>query len=372
MQLQKEPGSLVALARSGATARVLNLARRRVSAHRRAAPGRSLFDNRTLDRSIFVKHRLRPNEQLWYARGRSVTTKVLIPIDPVRLEVGAFSFLVGQKGWEHACLDTGGSALTSSDRDRIVLRALDELPTLDPFLVREHLRRAGVQADDSYFEISAADVARMYGFVERDIMPLVSLCFGQEAEPGDPRTRRLCSKILEADMDASMEPLRETLRMDEAQFLQSLFCWKGFLYYKWVLADTVRAAREVAAEIRDVKVKGRATSDELTYIYRARSRLHDGVRGACDRVASILQGYDDAFRALTCDADPVAFRAFLLDAPRRFFEVGERLGAVQHVNSYWRYRSPGAERLEATDLCDLLQDFEQGLGLTAEQERSWR
>lgn len=372
MQLQKEPGSLVALARHAATARVLNLARRRAGTDRRGAPGRSLFDNRTLDRSIFVKHRLRANEQLWYARGRAVATKVLIPVDPGRLETGAFSFLVGQKGWEHACLDTGGSALTSSDRDRAILRAFDELPTLDPFLVREHLKRGGVQADDSYFEISAADVARMYGFVEQDIVPLVSLCFGREAEPGDPRTRRLCRKILEADMDSSMEPLRETLRMDEPQFLQSLFCWKGFLYYKWVLTDTVRAAREVAAEIREVRVKGRPTPDELTYIYKARSRLHDGVREACDRVAAILDGYDQAFRALTQDADPVAFRAFLLDAPRRFFEVGERLGAVQHITSYWRYRAPGAGRLEPADLCDLLQDFEQGLGSNAEQERSWR
>ena len=37
---------------------------------------------------------------------------------------------------------------------------------------------------------------------------------------------------------------------------------------------------------------------------------------------------------------PKTFRDFLLSAPHMFLELGEKLGAISHIVSFWRYRFP--------------------------------
>ena len=366
--------SLVALVETASTARVLNLARRRERADLGSKKRRSLFENPTLDRAIIVKHRLRPHERDWFDSPPSVATKVLIPIDAEDLRVGAHSFMVGQRGCEALYAEALGIETDPEvdDRDRKVLNALAELPTLDPFLTREHLKRRGLQADDDYFEISSADVARMFAFVKDNIVPLVTLCFGATSAAAGAQAQRLAQKILAADMDATMDPLRMTLKMDGDQFLESIFCWKGFLYYKWVLADSVQLATTVADEIEHVRMMGRATSEESTYILGARGRLQTGIRKACREVKAALDSYDAAFNELTLNANPIAFRDFLLSAPNLFFGVGDRLGAVQHITSFWRYRfQPGSPGLKAPELFDILLDFENSLGSNSERQQRW-
>ena len=77
-----------------------------------------------------------------------------------------------------------------------------------------------------------------------------------------------------------------------------------------------------------------------------------------------LQVYDDAFRDLTVNSNPIAFRDFLLKAPEMFLTLGEKIGVISHIASFWRYRFPAgkppvADLMEAVDI---LQEFEAGLG----------
>ena len=71
----------------------------------------------------------------------------------------------------------------------------------------------------------------------------------------------------------------------------------------------------------------------------------------------------------------MAFRDFLLQAPDMFTRLGEQLGAIQHISSFWRYRFPPGEprTLSSTELMDLLQDFEDTLEVSPDQpdDRAW-
>jgi hypothetical protein len=45
-----------------------------------------------------------------------------------------------------------------------------------------------------------------------------------------------------------------------------------------------------------------------------------------------------------------------------FSRLGEQLGALQHIVSFWRYRfAPGRAPVGAGELIDILMDFEAGL-----------
>ena len=289
------------------------------------------------------------------------------------MSCGAYSIMIGQKAFDEVLVrdlrvdeDTPAGV-----RDRAVLCALNSLPSLDPFLVREHLKRQGFEIHDDYFELSAADSSRMMAFVESDLLPLVALCFGSLAD--DRQARRLAQKILASEIDATLEPLRLTLRMSRSQFIEGVFCWKGFLYYKWVLANVTRDLRAIFTALSSLRVHGRVSSDESRYLGEARRRVQVGVSKACQDVATTLRAYDSAFDTLTARADPVAFREFLLGAPRLFAAVGEKLGAVQHITSFWSYRvdAPASCKLTAPEWVDLFTDFENSLGAATGAAHIW-
>ena len=65
------------------------------------------------------------------------------------------------------------------------------------------------------------------------------------------------------------------------------------------------------------------------------------------------------------DAWSGAFRDFLVKSPSMFMGLGERIGGVSHIASFWRYRFPQGSILGASveELMDILQDFEASLGL---------
>ena len=90
-------------------------------------------------------------------------------------------------------------------------------------------------------------------------------------------------------------------------------------------------------------------------------------------VRSLLNVYDEAYAGLTTLSNPTAFRNFLLAAPTMFMQLGEQLGAIQHVISFWSYRLPkGKPRLISHDeLADLFLDFEDGLATVATENGGW-
>jgi len=59
----------------------------------------------------------------------------------------------------------------------------------------------------------------------------------------------------------------------------------------------------------------------------------------------------------------MAFRDFLMNAPSMFMVLGERIGVISHIVSFWQYRFPTAMDLIASteEVVDILQDFHSNL-----------
>src|SRR3954471_846050 len=137
--------SLRALDREASTSRVLNLeAIEARSAHRPEHGEAPLFRNRILNTALVVKHRLRADDVFLFDEVRPNATKIIIPFER---------------------------------SDLATLRLIDQLPSLDPFLLREHLRRHGLSVASSYFALSTADMEQMQGFVSAQISLLIDLAY---------------------------------------------------------------------------------------------------------------------------------------------------------------------------------------------------
>ena len=352
--------NLAHLRRSASTARVLNLLKIGFEhSHEAEWAERPIFQTPVLNRSLIIKHRLRRDETDCFYLRRQVATKVVIPLDPDDLKSGGRYIFVGQRDYERVMREAFG--ISPGHPDIQTLALLDRLPSLDPFLLREQLKRGGQDPASCYFSISESDLERMSSFVETEIRPLVTLSLGPDLEVVGS-TRRLATKIMSNRPTDHMGALRTTLRLELEEYEDGVFCWKGFLYYKWVLTSLRAEAFAIADAVRTVKPIGKVDRDARTWLDRGRAVLRDRIIETCSEVQRTLSVYDDAFAGLTDENRPGAFRDFLLDSPRLFSKLGDQLGAIQHIVSFWRFRfSAGASGVGVEELIDIFMDFETGL-----------
>ena len=344
----------------GSTSRVLNLLAvwRR---HGRTEEWRDkpLFQTPALNRGLIIKHRLRRDEVDLFHTWRQSATKVILPIDLDDLRLGGRFIFIGQRNFDRALREYFGVSV--DDRDLETLRLIDQLPSLDPFLLREQVKRGGLDVARCYFELTEGDMKRMFGFVESQIAPLVAM--SMKASPGQARaTANLVSKILSNNDGAAMQPLGDTLQLAPEQYAEGVFCWKGFLYYKWSAATVLKEARAVVDAIATMQPVGPLDTESRLYVERGRQVLRRKILTTCETAIEALRVYDRAYTSLTQDGRPTAFREFLLDAPRMFTRLGEQVGAVRHIVSFWNFRfAPGTPRVSVEELIDIFMDFETSL-----------
>ncbi|WEK40780.1 MAG: hypothetical protein P0Y50_04015 [Candidatus Brevundimonas colombiensis] len=320
-----------------------------------------IFRTAALNRALIIKHRLRRNETDLFTGRRQVATKVVIPIDDADLKTGGRYVFVNQIGFERMMMEAFGVPANHPDIE--TLRLIDKLPSLDPFLLREQLRRGGLDPAACYFSISESDLQRMLAFVRSEIEPLVTLSLGSDTVAiSADSAGRMAAKILSNTPGDQLDALRLTLRLAPEQYQEGVFCWKGFLYYKWTLAALLGDVANVAEAVRTIRPVGKIDRAAKEYLARSRDVLRGRIIKTCDEVSRTLRIYDDAYAKLTQEGRPTAFRDFLLDAPSMFAKLGDQLGAVQHIVSYWRFRfGPGASPVNVEELMDIFMDFETGL-----------
>ncbi|PHY13453.1 hypothetical protein CSW58_05620 [Caulobacter sp. B11] len=358
--------SLRALERTASTSRVLNLlAIQAASGQRPDYAEAPMFRNRVLNSAMVVRHRLRADDLFLFEDARPNATKIIIPFERSDLALGGQSFFVGQRGWvdlmREACSDSSDMA-----RDLATLRMIDQLPSLDPFLLREHLRRHGVVVAPCYFALSSSDLEQMQGFVITEMSRLIALAYRDSGQMNGAHTARLVEALLSTDVDERLEPLRQTLVMEGDSFKEGVFSWKGFLYYKWMLDRLWSQLSGVADEIGRLTVTGNRDTETARYIDDVRRRLQVSIVAERNSVLRAIKVYDDAFEDLIENGKPQAFRAFLWRAPEMFLSLGEKVGVIAHIASFWRYRFPlgTALMVHVDEAVDILQDFDASLSVT--------
>lgn len=357
--------SLAALS-NASTSRVLNLLSiSRAHDGNREFSINPLFSSPMLNTAIILKHRLRADEVDMMQNSRCIGTKVIIPFEKTDLRSGGKSLIVGQKGYEEMLREAGHYGdRYDFDHDLKVLRLLDQIPSLDPFLLREHLRANEVYPDEHYFEISNADQKRMFEYAAAEIRRLTALAVGPGRSRGDGTTR-VVAALLSTEVDEKLEPLRTTLQLQPTEFREGVFSWRGFIYYKWSLVDFWPDLVKALKQLKTITPLRSMDHDQRAYITHAKQVILNGARKNSEDIKNIIKVYDTAYNTLIAERDPRKFREFLLGAPALFLEIGEKMGALSHITSFWKYRFPeGAPRsVDCDELTAIFQDFSKGFSL---------
>ena len=362
VKMSRDLRNLANLGETASTSRVLNLSQiHLVSGDEPEYRARPFFQDSRLNKAIIIKHTLRANEQDAFHRPRRTATKVVLPFDPADLKLGASSVFVGQIGFDRFCRDFLGLDDINGDNDAQILRLLDSIPSLDPFLVRELLGRHGFKPAPCYLKIANSDIQRMIGFANSEIEKLVRIAFGTTIYGA---SIKLASKILSNELDNELLPLKATLRLSDEAFSDGIFSWRGFLYFKWRHLELQEEMNRVIDGVARYQPRGKAEPDVLGYLEETRPRLARRILSAIAAIGRTLLIYDRAYAALVEQGDPTPFRQFLLDGPSLFYELGESVAILGHISSFWNYRlnqNDYYDKLDAAEYADILMDFDDSL-----------
>jgi len=345
---------------TASTSRVLNLGQiAKINRNNPEYNDRPLFSSPIINTAFIIKHRVRSDELYRFVASRATVTKITVPIDASDLRVGGHSILVDERGFADAIRSFGNYQGQALERDLKVFQLLNALPSLDPFLLREHLCNHKIDVAPCYFPISESDQQQMKEFVTTELTRLTKLLGSDQSESS---ARRMVAAMLSSDVAEELAPLRETLGLSGEAFRQGVFSWRGFLYYKWSMAKFWPDVMGVLRQIKEVQPHGaynRNIQDELA---QARNAIILLVRDNGQDVSRILSVYDRSFSELVAQQAPRAFRDFLLSAPRTFLEIGEKMGAISHIVEFWRHRFPAGKpvKIDVDELSTIFHDFGSG------------
>jgi hypothetical protein len=172
----------------------------------------------------------------------------------------------------------------------------------------------------------------------------------------------MAEKIMSNRPGDRMEGLGEVLQLSPEQYAEGIFCWKGFLYFKWTLGTMGPDLVNFISSVASIKPVGPTDGGSREYLVRGRALVRERIKEALAETRQTMKLYNEAYAGLTQQGKPEIFRDFLLGAPRMFNRLGDQLGAVQHVISFWNFRfGPKSEAPTVTELIDIFMDFEASL-----------
>ena len=160
----------------------------------------------------------------------------------------------------------------------------------------------------------------------------------------------------------SSDLLRQTLGLSSSDFREGAFGWRGFLYYKWAMQSFWPDVMGILRQIKEIIPQGAISETQRTSLTAAKRNIIELVRDNNQHISKVLAIYDESFAGLIASNSPKTFREFLLSAPYMFLELGEKMGAISHIVSFWRYRFPQGQPASAdiTELSAIFQDFTCG------------
>jgi hypothetical protein len=342
------------------TSRVVNLRHiARLNAGDPEHAGNPLFLSPVINTAFILKQRIRPDETYMFPTARSAGTKIIVPVDPSDLRAGGRSIFIDQRGFLETLREAGHYSDEKLERDMGVLRLLNAIPSLDPFLLREHLRANNIEVAACYFAISASDQERMHQFVSKELSQLVKLANGDN---DDGSTGRMVTAMLSGQVNEKLEPLRMTLGLSDQDFREGAFGWRGLLYYKWATQDFWPGVMGVLREIKEIIPQGAISEQQRVFLVNTKRTIIEMVRDNNQHISKVLDIYDESFTELVASNSPNTFRGFLLSASSMFLDLGEKMGAISHIVSFWRYRFPKGKPvlIDAEELSVIFQDFTSG------------
>ncbi len=306
-----------------------------------------LFLTRELNNVIFVKEARPSRKSSRYHYDQPIGTKLYFPYNCGRIYDGGKSVFIDDPQIRrilnhHAGLDIDDNS-EDADRDLNLIRLLEELPSLEPFLVKDKLDIEGISANEVYFQISESEWKAIQTHVSEKLQPIISFAFPDSKDREKGRTRFLMKKLWNTkDIDALM-PIMDAFNLPREEAGKIFSAWKGIMYYDFEYNRSLPNWRKNIAWMQQDAVPTDFVDREQRELLR---ELMDSVRGQYKEfwqdLQDIFSSYEEAYDKLfVLRQEPGPFIEFMRDAVKTYWILGSRMSAINHSAIVWDILTSG-------------------------------
>jgi len=318
------------------SSRILNLLELSQSSERPDDAG-AFFNNRILNSAIIQKGRVAEGDMRLLTEPRRVVTKLFVAFNPQNPEEGGRYLFLSQKNLDKVFLENFGFDIHQDEtarHDFEILRTLDRLPSLDPFLLREQFRLNKYTISDYYFRNNAAEYEKIRESVMQEFAPMVKAAFGSADQDGH-LTRMIVDRMWESADLTAIKPLIESFGIAFSQSSDVFFSWTGFIYYKIILDRISPEFSTFMVRLKKAIAVNLATPAMRDEVNRLRDVVLKGLRDDYLVAQKHVKDYNHVYQIkMIQEGKPAEFSAFLQNAYRRFEAMGACIASLDHAMTF--------------------------------------
>ncbi|MDR3424986.1 MAG: hypothetical protein P4M13_07935 [Alphaproteobacteria bacterium] len=277
------------------------------------------------------------------SRSSSIGTKLYLPFNENDIYEGGRTIFVHDNGADKALIENFGEGALPKEllsEDWRILKILDKLPSLDPFLLKDVFENEKIEMNPAYFEVGRELWDQIELYILQGFEPLAKAAF-PDAMSSDEVARKLIEKIWEGRDLEALQPLIMAFRLPHGQELEIFAAWKGIIFYGFEHQRAVAAMSEMTQWLKDIKLpiagmSGPERTEIKAAIETIKTRLNDEWHAAEHVLMDYQSSYDKMFKLRTGSAD---FLKFLQNSSKAYWTLGNCLGKTGHAVYCWNSMS---------------------------------
>ncbi len=255
------------------------------------------------------------------------------------------------------------------EHDTKILDMLADIPTLDPFILREKAMQMEIddQINPAYFNLTEEEWSTFQAPIRDKIDALVRKALGisHSLETSDIATHvsNFLDKIWEARDIENIEGFVDSMNIPRDRAPELFFAWKAICYYQAQSRAIEPALKKLFQWIGESRTA--LPIDLMTLRKELREQINAEITLLKQRMReyyretkSILQVYEDAYQQFIEHSNPEPFKRFLGDAQQQFLALAACLSSNAHainlLEDQWRRGGQQVYAVQHRELLDCL------------------
>jgi hypothetical protein len=305
---------------------------------------------------------------------RPIETAIYVPYNSEQVGAGGYGIYLRQREFERLLKDHVGIDFETKseafERDVAILRTIDSVPSLDPFLLKSALLRFSADIHPAYFAISESEEESIKVLIASKVNPIVARALGLK---DDADVNERSQRFLLALWDPSMPEAKlfvSAFGISGEQASLIFEGWKGVTFYEHTFT---RNLHQVAGVLRWLTSSDATPIDSREFKHYKdqqdmfRQAVVKKLRNLIANVNGIFAEYTECHGKFLHGGDAKPFRNFLAGVYRRYWVLGYCSMAVLHTcNIHERFmREAIQNRLRFEQIEEMLKRMDASLSSQA-------
>lgn len=343
--------------------------------------GDPFFETSSLNRCIIFKY---PNFNVEIAGDAStdyggknaalsdekpVETAIYIPNDEEFLQDGGYAIYIRQKGSEElleryvgVSADTDSQAMVN---DIAKLKMIDEIPSLDPFLLKTAFERDKIKINPAYLAVGQKEEDAIKRVISDKVRPIVSKALGFDPQGSHDKSQRFIDAIWDPSIPEAALFI-EAFKIEKEAVANVFSAWKGVSFYQYQFSRN----RVLIAEIlkwfkseQSIPIDFRQNKHFAEQQNMFKANIQKRTINVLSNINQIFKDFDGCYANFIDDGDPIPFRNFLVTSHSRYWILGYCSTSLVHCRNIFERFMEGSIKgqLKFEQISEMLTNMDGSL-----------